>query len=389
MKRAARSMTKRLARCDGFVLPAAMFALVILSFLAVVAVGTAGDEQRSSRALRESGWALYAVEAGVNRIWSTVEDSVATNLAPGDSADFGWQTLANGAAYHGVLHRFDDGGTRMYGLTVVGRGQGPLGGQRVVNLSLTSGVDVYDFATAAVKTKGQMEAVDDPASTIDGNDANPSGWSCDTSGPSMPGIVVQDSASFSQGSGTILGNPPVAVDSTINASSFTQFGDVTYADLVALADHSYPGDAEISSLGPVVSGGQCDTGVISNWGAPLNPSSKCGGYFPITHVAGDVEIESSNSAGQGILLVDGNLEMEGDNFAFYGLIIVQGSCKLEDASAVYGAVLCANQGADEQEIEDSASLNFSTCTVHKALEAAGIGASLRPLTSRAWSEFLN
>jgi Tfp pilus assembly protein PilX len=57
----------------GFVLPVVVFGLMLMSTLAVVAVLTAGDEQRSSRAMHESSQAFYAAEAGLQMTYAMVD----------------------------------------------------------------------------------------------------------------------------------------------------------------------------------------------------------------------------------------------------------------------------------------------------------------------------
>lgn len=388
MSDSARDARARLADQQGIVLPVVIFAILVLSFLAVATLLTADDERRMSRALRESGVALYTAEAGANEMWANWPDSLANTLNPGDSLDLGWRTLENGASYRGVIHRYDTGGQKIFALNVESRGASALGGQRRVTLFLTGrSVDVSDFARAAVMTQGNMEAVSDPTSTIDGNDTGPPGWTCGPPGPAMPGILVQDAADISQGPGTILGDPPIGVDPSIDPSSFTQFGGMTYADLVAMASKQYPANSQPSSFGPVLDGnGDCDTSVNSNWGDPLNPGSPCSDYFPIIHFAGNVEFTTTGSAGQGILLTDGDLAVGGGDFTFYGLIIVQGSCVFEYQSQVYGGILCANQANVNQEIGDAAPLSYSSCALGAALNGAGVSGSGVKALTRGWSE---
>ena len=94
-------MATHFSNRNGFVVPVVIFTMAILGVLAVTALATANDEFRSSRAMRESGAALYAAEAGANMILltvveapsSTVLDTLAPWLAPGDSVDLGWSAL--------------------------------------------------------------------------------------------------------------------------------------------------------------------------------------------------------------------------------------------------------------------------------------------------------
>jgi len=118
----------RLVGREGFVLPAVVFAMAIMSLLAVMALRTASDEQLSSRAVRESAASLYAAEAGVSIIRDAWDKAAVDALASGDSIDTGWTSISGGAAYRGVIMRGDDSGQRLYTLTVHGRGAAAVGG---------------------------------------------------------------------------------------------------------------------------------------------------------------------------------------------------------------------------------------------------------------------
>ena len=89
---------------DGFAMPLVLLALVVMSTIAVAALTTASDEQKSARAVREAGLAFYDAEAGLWESWANwPEESVVTAIAQGDSLDLGWQTLDNGADYRGKI----------------------------------------------------------------------------------------------------------------------------------------------------------------------------------------------------------------------------------------------------------------------------------------------
>ena len=129
MKSSARSIRSRRGNRDGFVLPAGLFALIIVSVLMVAAVQMGDNERRATRALRESGVALYAAESGLRATLGAWPAAVAA-LNPGDSLDLGRTTLINRASYWAVIHRVDNGGSnKMYAIMVQARGAGPLGGR--------------------------------------------------------------------------------------------------------------------------------------------------------------------------------------------------------------------------------------------------------------------
>src|SRR5437667_9895641 len=100
----------RAADQRGLVLPAVIFSLAIMGLLAVVAIRTADDERRSERALRESGVALYADEAGLRSTLGAWPTTAVQALKPGDSLSLGWQLLPNKASHRVAIHRVDNGG---------------------------------------------------------------------------------------------------------------------------------------------------------------------------------------------------------------------------------------------------------------------------------------
>src|ERR1051325_8988208 len=112
----------------GLVLPAVIFSLAIMGLLAVVAIRTADDERRADRALRESGTALYADEAGLRSTLGAWPTTAVKALNPGDSLNLGWQVLPNKASHHVVIHRVDNGGLPEYAVVAQAKGAGPLGG---------------------------------------------------------------------------------------------------------------------------------------------------------------------------------------------------------------------------------------------------------------------
>jgi hypothetical protein len=124
---------RNLNRRDGFILPAGLFALIVMAILMVAALRLSDDERRSTRALRESGVALYDAESGLNRTLGAWPTSGVIVLAPGDSLDLGWATLSNGAKYRTVIHRVDAGATtRLFAVMVQAVGAGGLGGRSSV-----------------------------------------------------------------------------------------------------------------------------------------------------------------------------------------------------------------------------------------------------------------
>jgi type II secretory pathway pseudopilin PulG len=132
----------------GFVLPTVIFAITIMSVIAVVALNTASDERRASRATRESTLAMYAGEAGLRQTYGAWPAAAVNALKPGDSLDLGWQTLPNRAAYRAVIHRVDKGGLQEYNVVVQGRRTDPTAGIITV-MGTAGGVPIFKYAVRA------------------------------------------------------------------------------------------------------------------------------------------------------------------------------------------------------------------------------------------------
>ena len=163
-------MKVRVTDREGFVIPAVIFALAIMGVLAA-ALRTADDEHRSSRALRESGGALYAAEAGSSIVRGTVTDTSGTTrfdsvrwaygLEPGDSTDLDWVALPDNSIYRTLIRRLDSGGPQLtYILTAEGRSSGLRGGQRAITMVLTG-------------HEGQMPTVNSVIGSSDGGGSPP------------------------------------------------------------------------------------------------------------------------------------------------------------------------------------------------------------------------
>ncbi|HMI48932.1 MAG TPA: pilus assembly PilX N-terminal domain-containing protein, partial [Gemmatimonadaceae bacterium] len=131
----------------GFVLPTVIFAVTIMSVVAVVSLNTASDERRTSRATRESTLAMYAAEAGLRQTYGAWPVAAAKALVPGDSLDLGWQTLPNKAAYRAVIHRVDPGGLQEYAVIVQGRRTDPTAGIMTI-AGAVGGVPTFKYAVS-------------------------------------------------------------------------------------------------------------------------------------------------------------------------------------------------------------------------------------------------
>jgi hypothetical protein len=177
-------------------------------------------------------------------------------------------------------------------------------------------------------------------------------------------------------------------DPGIDEDTFTQFGDLSWEDLVAMATLSFPGNTTFNGTAPSFVNGSCNYADSNNWGDPVNPYSACGSYFPIIYIDGYARVQS-NSFGQGILLVGGDLDLRG-SFTFHGLIITQGTFMTQGSGhRILGGVLARNADLDLQSYVGTSIVQYSSCAVSMALLNNPNLTRMRPLAARSWVDLSN
>ena len=387
----------------GFVLPAVIFALAIMGLLSVVSLRTADDEHRSSRALRESGAALYAAEAGANTVRGTVTgtpgttllDSIAVTLAPGDSADLGWKALPGGASYRAVIHRAD-GGTRFtkYTLTTEGRGAGLWGGRRAITMvfaansvsmppsfSALGSADGTAVPPFAVTLNGNSYLVDGKDTQMPSavNPANlPAGCTAPTSenkvafGLSSPeSKAILDAEAGIDKKTQFRGLKP---GSTTNEYQSGSSWDTTTTsppgELQVLVDLLLP-TATIWPSGSY-------TGV---YGSPTNP-----GVFATTD--GDLTFKGE---GYGILIVTAGVLKISGNAYWEGLILAVGVGSIEitgSGNEIYGEILVANTqgGTTNLYVGGNAQIMYSSQALCRVEEEGLLVVSGVHVVSGSWMQ---
>jgi hypothetical protein len=255
----------------------------------------------------------------------------------------------------------------------------------------------------ALTTQGDVDVFGN--TTVDGTnvDANdPSTWSsatCNGFGTDpMPGVVTPSGASVTTtGNGEILGDPLLGdpahlEDDAVTDASFTDFGNLTWGELTAIAIAEGV-DVTPSALGTVLGptdpepldvNGECTEGADPlNWG-DITEGNPCSNYFPLIYSGRTETRIAANSTGQGILLVEGDLILNG-SFTFYGVIIVQGSFSTAgNDNTVIGAVMARSGAAVEQDISGNSSISFSDCAVRRAILNNSALSRVRPIAERSW-----
>ncbi len=277
---------------SGFVLPTVVFGLVIMSVVSVAALRGSADENRSARALRESGIALYTAEAAMHETIGHWPSSAANALAAGDSLVLGpsngWQTMPTGSRYRVVIHRVDDnGGVRVYAVIVQGRGvEGSAGDvtvESIVHAVTTNGGWGF-FSAGDMVIGGSGSLVDSYNSTL---------------GPYNPTASNSNASVYSGGS--IDMNP-----ATIIKGSVTAVGTVEEPDNI--------------------------TGTVSQHSIaqPTYPTLDCptGGFTPNAWIPQGAGVSYNQSTG--LLKIQGgnSLTLSGHNQYYFSQVIVSGGSTL-------------------------------------------------------------
>ncbi len=356
---------------EGFVLPAVIFTMAILGLLGVAALATANDEHRASRAMRESGAALYAAKAGAHMILGTVVDSPRTvlgtlggGMASCDSVDLGWSTLPSGASYHGVLHRYDNGGKPMLDLTVVGRGAGPWGGQRVVSVKLlgVSQVGTGTVPAAILAADGLQK--NSSLGVISGVDA--------CGGSSAAGLTAP-TGGYTGDPNVLVGNPPL--EEVADPLAELQATGIDWAGVLA---------------------GSFDYTILDETQFPDFSTLPADFYPSILVTDVRIDVRGPDHNGRGLLVVPEELRINND-WVWDGIILVGNFMQSNGKMTITGAVVTGMNlllGVDTSLIFDSkigpgtAQITYDSClwaTVSSAF--GGSNFSVVPLASRAWGEF--
>lgn len=374
----------------GMALAVAIFALVVAGALIAGAFFAGNQEQRVGQNTLRVQQSFGAGEEALNEIVANWQPQTYNKIGvyPTDSFVIRDTVTAGGTGRYGVVIRKLN--NYLYQVDVTGRDRSSAAG-RLLNSGARQRIGEFvrirlvDIGIGgALTTQGNIKLSGN--AYVDGRDHIPAGWSsanCDTVGDTTKaGVRAPDSAVVETGSGAHLGgNPPFLKDTSVHASTFNQFGDISYTDLAAAATIQLSGGTYKTD--PSTSGGVCDKTNLTNWGDGMNPSATCGNYFPIVHIAGDATLNGDQ--GQGILLVDGDLSIQGA-YQYYGIVIVKGSLKTAGGGSTeahfWGAVMAANVDLELNTLSGNATLNYSKCAIVQALNMTGV---IAPDRSRSWS----
>ena len=385
----------------GMALALAIVALVIVGALIAGAFFAGTQEQRVGENSRYSQRSFGVAEGAANYIIGHWDPQVfnSRGFYPADSVKIPISGVADTVSpsrtgrYAGYVYRLNQ---EQYLIDITGQDSTSAGGGAALlrrggggreRIGLLARIKPLVVDIRASLTSGRGDALSGNAA-ISGYDHTPTGWTTcnplDSAGNAKAGIRTDTSMSVSAGgSSTIVGTPPVIKDPNIADTTFTKYGDVNYSQLVARATLNLAGTNFSNSIGPVVTNGQCDKTVATNWGDGVNPSQPCGTYFPIVHIQGDAEINGVQ--GQGILLVDGSLTVQG-GFQWFGITIVRGTLKTAGGGSAdahfWGATMVQDSTVvGNNQLTGHANILYSKCAVIKALDQTGVVALMR---SRGW-----
>lgn len=374
---------------QGFALPAAVLSLLVVGVLVTGGFYMAQQEQRIGIAGENAQRALYMAERGMNDVledWDASTYSALAAFASTSRAD----TLSDG------IWRVDI--TKMSDYTYLLESEGTITARGTASPTRRLGM-VVKLRTAAIQPPAALTTVGSlkigGASEIIGYDSIPSGWGagqCDLGSlQDKPGVMIDDASNVTTSGGRyyVGGTPAVDEDATMNSSNLLEFGDMEWADLVALADITRPDGASITGTSPTLNAdGTCKVSDTNNWGDPNNPTAPCGNHFPIIYGQGELKI-NSNGVGQGILLVEGDLSIQG-GFTFYGPVIVRGTLKTAGTGGHFnGGVIAANVDLDLSSVLGNALVQYSSCAVTRAILNSASLTRAEALAARSWVDISN
>ena len=358
---------------NGLVLIAALALIAILAIVSTVAVITTTTDIKISGNYKSSVQAFYITEAGVERAKGVLKtnsfDKVLNGTHGGSPGilNFGTSTSFAGGTY--TVRVFDDdndGDGNILNdsngmVKIIGTGTVSTGSTRTIEV-MVSKADLDDFpaAVSMVDPDVKMEFRSD-ALSVTGIDTNyvpgpPEG--------TTPGTGTSKNGVASQGTTTATYSPQNAKDKITGVGTATP--DIIGTTTPNLADLQAIRLKLIAMPGITTYSGPTSLGSVTTLGTRTNPQ--------ITYVNDSLDI-TGNVTGVGILIVDKELEVSG-TFIFEGIILVgicltcPGEFEGSGNSKIFGAVVVANHnGEAELEMEDTASIYYSTFAIDLALDA--------------------
>jgi len=375
---------------QGFALATAILALVVVGALVTAGFFAASQEGRVGTSNAQADLAFYVAEQGLQNTLGTVKRRQVRNLQPGQTLNRTGSVSVGGRVVGNYVATIRPFGGELYfveSLGTVTQGGRYAGAQRRIGM-VTRTMELRFPMTAALTTFGGINLRGN--ALISGTDNSPDVWPdslCDPTVPTESGIRTTMTSTIGEsGNPTITGNPRIERDPTLDPTDFEDFGDVDIEALRALATHIIPGGTITPA--PSFTGTACNRLSTSNWGDPTPPDNDCSNYFPIIFSTSSLSL-GANGVGQGILVVcPGDLSVTG-RFEFYGIVIVCGVFNNNRGSGnaeIHGTLLTKSNAdiEDNSEFRGTPVLQFSTCTVTRAVQENDAVARLFPVHKRSW-----
>ena len=367
---------------SGFILPMAMFILLVLSVLALGAYFIANQETLMGSATKNAELAFYVSERGAVDVMAGWDgDTYGALNAFGSTTTT--DTVADGI-YVVTITRTSG---NMYLLDsesfITAGGELRQGASRRIGYVVRAISPDIDVFGAALTTRGNT--VLSGTATVTGADEVPAALSSvclPITGTTEPGVLTTDASAVSVGgTATLLGDPAKYQSASLDTTDFTSPGGaLSWTELTGLATYTLSGGS-YTTAPDTTSSGLCTQSTTSNWGNPSNPTGACGLYFPVIYVNGDARL-LSGSIGQGILLVEDDLTIDSGS-TFYGVIIAQGNVTLNGSATVYGTMIVKNKDSATNTIGGTSYVAFSECAINRAIAYSTSGVGF-PLDARAW-----
>ena len=371
MSTRGREMTTKSTR--GFALPVAILGLVIMGVLVTGGFYVARQESRIGQASEHGTQAFYVAEHGIADVivnWDMEaygSDTTWSSLTVADTTSVGlWNVEITKITDR--LFFLDSEGSAPLGAALAG---GSIEDERAARRRVGMIVRVVSAAIeppAALTTRGDVNVWG--TAEVHGEDTNPDGWDAMCIGDltDKPGVMVDETGTVTLdgGVGNVTGDPAIVQDPDITDETFTQFGDLSWVDLIAMADlHLTSGN--FNGMQPSFNAdGTCNTSDPGNWGDPYDATSACANYFPMIYVDGLMRVQSGGY-GQGILLVEGDVDLRG-GFAWHGIVITQGNFETQGTgNHVLGGVLASNAELGDERLVGDAIVQTSTCAVSRSI----------------------
>lgn len=372
---------------EGFALAVTIMAMLVVGAIVTGGFYAASQEGDTTRSAIMSDESLYLAETGLNSAIGSTTATTLTRIGLNNDTVFAPVNVTQGSTTLGnyeisifrvanALYYFNSRGVVTRGGRFAGASHsvGTVARLRTANFGSQTAVQVY----GSLSVGGNSE--------INGYDEFHPSWNglCGPLETGTSAVVTNPGTSVtSQGNSEI--NGPVT-RRALSSNDFLVFGDMTWNEVVALANIVYNNNTTVQPQATTVpSTGLCNTATTNNWGEPRYNNHACFNYFPIIHARGDLKINATN-AGQGILLVEGDLDLTG-GFTFYGVVVTKGALKVTGTGGHVNGTTIAFGGGDLSTVNTTRGnslLQYSSCAIQRAVLNNAALTRVVPIPHRSW-----